>query len=48
MELGDFTQLAQAYKNRTGYSLTVLQVIQAYIEKKNGPISAVAAVGVGT
>ena len=48
MELGDFTQLAQAYKNLTGYSLTVLQVIQAYIEKKNGPVSAVADVGAGT
>ena len=48
MELGDFTQLAQAYKNRTGYSLTVLQVIQAYIEKKSGPVSAVADVGAGT
>lgn len=48
MELGDFTQLAQAYKNRTGYSATVLQVLQAYIEKCNGPISAVADVGAGT
>lgn len=48
MELGDFTALAKDYKNRAGYSETVLQVIKSYIAALNGPIAAVADVGAGT
>ena len=49
MKLGDFTLLAESYKNRTGYSEVVLQVILAYIEKKLGrSCGKVADVGAGT
>lgn len=49
MKLGDFTLLAESYKNRTGYSEVVLQVILAYIEKKLGrSCEKVADVGAGT
>lgn len=48
MELGDFTALAKDYKNRAGYSETVLRVIESYIAAINGPIAAVADVGAGT
>lgn len=48
MKLGDFTALAKDYKNRAGYSETVLRVLKAYITDLNGPISTVADVGAGT
>ena len=48
MQLGDFTALAQSYKNRTGYSEVVLQVILSYIEKKQGECQTIADVGAGT
>lgn len=48
MQLGDFTALAESYKNRTGYSETVLTVIRSYIERMNGTIDKVADVGAGT
>ena len=49
MKLGDFTLLAESYKNRTGYSEVVLNVILAYIEKQLGrSCEKVADVGAGT
>ena len=48
MKLGDFTLLAESYKNRTGYSEVVLNIILAYIEKKLGTCGKVADVGAGT
>jgi len=48
MKLGDFTVLAKDYKNRAGYSETVLRILKAYITDLNGPISTVVDVGAGT
>lgn len=48
MKLGDFTNLAKDYIHRTGYSETVLRVIQSYMEVRNGSVKKVADVGAGT
>lgn len=47
MKLGDFTALAKEYKNRTGYSMTVLNVLGAYIGIQRENFLA-ADVGAGT
>lgn len=48
MKLGDFTNLAKDYVNRTGYSERVLTVLRDYISGQQGGICAVADVGAGT
>lgn len=51
MELGDFTSLAKEYKNRSGYSLTVLECICSYLMtkvKKDKASLIIADVGAGT
>ncbi len=47
--LGDFTQLAEHYDSRPGYSLEQLTMLSAYIEKKrNQSIETVVDLGAGT
>lgn len=51
MQLGDFTDLAKEYKNRSGYSLTALECICAYLmmqTKKTKADLVIADVGAGT
>ena len=48
MKQGDFTQLAKAYINRTGYSLHALRAIAKYINAYQTPNFLVADVGAGT
>lgn len=47
MKLGDFSQLAKAYRHRTGYSLRVLKALMAYMGGWREGF-AVADVGAGT
>lgn len=47
MKLGDFSQLAKAYRHRTGYSLQVLKALAAYMGGWREGF-AVADVGAGT
>ncbi len=48
MKHGDFTELAKFYVDRPGYSITLLQYIQAYIKSQRGENIVVADVGAGT
>ncbi|MDZ4662419.1 MAG: class I SAM-dependent methyltransferase [Pseudomonadota bacterium] len=49
MELGDFSQLAKEYIHRTGYSLSTLKALQAYVKQSVNKTSVVVAdVGAGT
>jgi ubiquinone/menaquinone biosynthesis C-methylase UbiE len=47
MKHGDFTNLAQHYIHRPGYSLTLLNVLKSFIERNVGDLH-VADVGAGT
>ena len=48
MKLGDFTQLAQSYHNRAGYSKVVLTVLGRYVGVLGSPSFRIADVGAGT
>lgn len=49
MKHGDFTELAKFYTDRPGYSVSVLNCLQAYITQQQGKESLIVAdVGAGT